>query len=1190
MYLKSIEVNGFKSFANRLVFSFEHGFTGIVGPNGSGKSNVADAVRWVLGEQSAKQLRGSKMEDVIFAGTENRKPLGYAYVALTMDNSDHSLPVEYDEVIIARRVYRSGESEYLLNGNVCRLKDVTSMFFDTGVGKEGYSIIGQGQIDKILSGKPEERRELFDEAAGIVKYKKNKAQTEKSLEVERDNLSRVNDIIGELEGRVGPLKNQSDKAKEYLEHKDRLKKLDINVFLLQTEEIKAKLTELEEKIGIVTNDISENEVNLKKARETYDELEKKKDQYQHLLEDKKEKLGALELNIERANGEINVLKEQIKTANLEDEHIKERLTKIEESLIAKRNEKDSISEEKNALDEKIDAIYDEHADADEELYKVRDKIEELSSRVSTYQSDIVAFINESAELKEKVGRYDAMLEQANLRKVEISKRMLTYKSEEQQAKNTIDRCNQELEANQNEVKQINSDINKNEQILRELSEKNHINQNKKAQAEQEYHRSRSRLENLHNMAERYDGYGHSIKRVMEEKKDNSSIHGVVADIINVNKNYEVAIETALGGSIQNIVVDDSNTAKKLIEILKKEKAGRATFLPLNSINPRGDFKFKEALSDNGVIGLANTLVNTKSEYNRLMEYLLGKILVCDNIDSAIAVSKKYNQSIRIVTLEGELINPGGSMSGGAFKNSSNLLGRKREMEELEERVKSCKELMESTKKKEIELNELKKEHRDLSDSYNEKLNELKLSENTITINMEQAVNRLESLNRSMDNIKNETEEIENQIKEIEAKKQDLYAGSDSNEEEKQSREKAILDLENEIEKLKSKESEQAEYVQGFLMKAKELEQQGEFFRENLKRIKGEEDVLNAEKNELIEKTGMAYTEIENITHKIAEHNGQVEAFVKEKEELTADIEAISKEQKDIQVSHKDFFDEHQSLVKRQSELEKEQYRLETSKEKNETDLQELSDYMWQEYELTYYNAEEFRDEELDDLPKLKKESNQVKNKIKNLGDVNVNAIEEYKEVSERYEFLTNQRDDIVKSEESLLLLLEELDTKMRDQFNEKFVEIQDMFLKVFKEMFGGGKASLSINDDEDVLTAGIQINAQPPGKKLQNMMQLSGGEKALTAIALLFAIQNLKPSPFCLLDEIEAALDDANVDRFAKYIHKLTNHTQFIVITHRRGTMEAADVLYGITMQEKGVSTMVSVDLIDSQLDDDKKQ
>lgn len=1189
MYLKSIEINGFKSFANRIVFQFEHGFTGIVGPNGSGKSNVADAVRWVLGEQSAKQLRGTKMEDVIFAGTENRKPLGFAYVALTMDNSDHSLPVEYDEVIVARRVYRSGESEYLLNGSPCRLKDVQSMFFDTGVGKEGYSIIGQGQIDKILSGKPEERRELFDEAAGIVKYKKNKATTEKALEQERDNLARVNDIIVELERQVGPLKQQSEVAKQYLQYKEELKTLDVNVFLLESDDVNQRMKDVEEKTDIVAGDMEETRSQLEYTKKEYDALERQKEQYATDIATKKSQISELKLSIQKSQGDINVFNEQINTAKMNDAHITSRLTQIEETLIQKQTEKDALYEKKSGFDEQLDTIDERQTEAEEAVEETRNTIAELKERIETYKSDIVAFVSETAELKAKVGRYDAMLENVNLRKVELNQRMLKYRSEEQDQKQFKEDCEAQCRQCGEEVEQLLSDMDKNEQILKELSEKHNVNKSKLAQAEQEYHRSRSKLETLKNMAERYDGYGSSIKRVMEEKKKMPGILGVVADIITVKKDYETAVETALGGSIQNIVTEDDQTAKQLISILKKERAGRATFLPLTSISPRGSFRTPEALKEPGVIGLANTLVETDAKYDKLMEHLLGRIVVVDQIDHAIALAKKYQQSLRIVTIEGESINPGGAMSGGAYRNSSNLLGRRREMEELSERIQDCQKMAEAARKKEVEISNARGEHKEIAEQLNQRLQEYKIQDNTLKLNISQAEQRLDDLQKSIETVLRENKELETQVETITQSKEKLFAGNVKQEEAKNAREEAIRQLETEIEKLTATEETQQAKVNELLLEFQSVEQQGAFLMENIKRIKAEEGVLNQEKEELIEKTGFAYEEIERITHRIAECNRNIESCESQQKQLETALQTMQKEQEEVQQNHRDFFTKHQELTTRQAELDKEQYRLETQKEKLSEQLENLNEYMWAEYELTYYNAMELRNSELTNLPDLKKQSGSLKRKIKDLGDVNVNSIEEYKEVSGRYEFLNGQRNDIVTSEQNLLGILEELDTNMRKQFSEKFAEIQDMFAVVFKEMFGGGKASLILNEGEDILTAGIQINAQPPGKKLQNMMQLSGGEKALTAIALLFAIQNLKPSPFCLLDEIEAALDDSNVDRFARYIHKLTAHTQFIVITHRRGTMTAADVLYGITMQEKGVSTLVSVNLIEEQLEEPAK-
>lgn len=1185
MYLKSIEVNGFKSFANKINFKFNNGITGIVGPNGSGKSNVGDAVRWVLGEQSAKQLRGSKMEDVIFSGTELRKPQGSAYVAITLDNSDHKLPIDFNEVTIARRVYRSGESEYLINGVVSRLKDVNRLFFDTGIGKEGYSIIGQGQIERILSGKPEERRELFDEAAGIVKYKKNKAATEKQLEAERANLARVTDILKELEKQVGPLKEQSETARRYLIFKDELKKLDINAFLLDADNNKEQLKEFEEKLNIVEEDATRLRAEYDQAKDEYDEIEAKLESYNEKIDEAKNDIHEKKLINQKYEGEINLLNQQILSYKQNEDTVNEQYNKVTVELKNHQEELKKLYEVKAELDEKLD-------NADEVLDQATNKYEELKVTISNKENeiesskgDIIEFLNEGGTLKAKVGRYDTMLESLNLRKTQLNQKFLENKSEEE--KFTLERNN--LEQGLNEIDSSIADYNN--QLAKVTSKLEDINRDSlKANEDITSFNNKiislkSKKESLRNLTERYEGYGNSIKRVMEQKTNNPKIVGVVADIISVDKKYETAIETALGGSIQNIVTEDDITAKKMIEFLKQNKYGRATFLPINSIVDRS-YTNNDATKEKGVIGIASTLVNSDNKYSTIINHLLGRIIVVDTIDNAIVISKKYKQSLRIVTLEGELINPGGAMTGGTFKNSSNLLGRKRELEEIDEEIASLKVKVEELSKLVVtyasDKEELKKNKEELYD----KLQQLEIKKNTYMLNFEQANTKLDEIQRIYASISRENNDIASQITDIDNNKKELYDSNKKQEEAVKELEKRISQLEKELITDKSNLEKASENINSLNIDFNTVKQQYDFNMQNISRVRSEENNAKDTLNTLKIKLSAGNEEIQNLSNKIqelkaiSEENFRIIGIKEHK------LTELNQEKTVLNDSHKEFFKKREELSEQINGLDKSAFKLNASIEKISEKSENLTNYMWEEYELTYNMASEFKDDSLTDISALKREISAVKGKIKQLGDVNVNAIEDYKAVSERYEFLKTQHDDITKAEENLLGIIAELDRSMREQFAEKFKEIRIMFSKVFKELFGGGKADLELVDEEDILETGIKINAQPPGKKLQNMMQLSGGEKSLTAIALLFAIQSLKPSPFCLLDEIEAALDDSNVKRFAKYLNKLTKDTQFIVITHRKGTMEAADILYGITMQEKGVSTLVSVNMIENELDD----
>ena len=1190
MYLKSIEVQGFKSFANKIVFDFHNGITGIVGPNGSGKSNVADAVRWVLGEQSAKQLRGAKMEDVIFAGTQNRKPVGFAYVAITLDNSDHALPVEYDEVTVSRRVYRSGESEYKINGHSCRLRDVTEMFYDTGIGKEGYSIIGQGQIDKILSGKPDERRELFDEAAGIVKFKRRKSAAIKKLENERSNLVRVNDILSELEKQVGPLKQQSEKAKEYLNYKTDLKKYDVNAFLLETDRIRKETAELNGRLKIVDDDLEDSKSEYDNTKSEYEAAENQLNDINAQIDENSQTVSALELENQKLQGEINVFTEQIKTFNANKQLHSERLLDIEKDKQNKNNSVKELREQYNNLNTELSEYNDKLAAINDTAKALNAEIEGISGQIDNRQNSIYDNLTEQSTIKAENQKFVTMLEQLEIKKSELTSHIIKGKSDESAQKQVIKSLTAELDNAVGKLEDINNSIEESNtsvtQLKAEIAEKN----SELDKLTQNYHREKSRLESLINITERYDGYGNSIKKIMELKDSNPGILGVIADIVKVEKQYETAIETALGGTIQNIVTDKESTAKELIGYLKQNKLGRATFLPLNAIHARNTLENEACINEKGVIGVASNLVRVSFEYEGLAKYLLGRILVVDNIDNALLIAKKYKYTLRIVTLEGEQLNPGGSMTGGAFRNSSNLLGRRREIEELKQSVSNTNKQITQEKAAVADLRNQVAKYREALDSYNKLLRETHIRKNTIDVNLKQADLKLSEIIASYGDDIKEQASIDSEILTISESRNQVSGNLNLLDNQNEAARKEIENLGKTLEAKKSEEAAVALKIENLKISHSSIEQKASFINENIERLCKELDNLEEEKTSIQEKIGETkelvsakQADIELVKNSIEQSERKITAIGEKLEDLRA---AKGK----VNASHKEFFKKREELNEKIILLEKDSMRLHNQYDRLEESYDSLVDYMWNEYELTYSYALELKSDELNNINDIRKQINILKAAIKKLGDVNVNAIEEYKSVSERYEFMKTQHDDMIEAEESLMKVIEELDEGMRAQFTAKFEEIKVEFDKVFKELFGGGRGTIELVEGEDILEAGILIISQPPGKKLQNMMQLSGGEKALTAIALLFAIQNLKPSPFCLLDEIEAALDDSNVGRYANYLHKLTKHPQFIVITHRRGKMSAADRLYGITMQEKGVSTLVSVDLIENDLNDRKKE
>ncbi len=1183
MYLKSIEIHGFKSFANKIKFDFHNGITGIVGPNGSGKSNVADAVRWVLGEQRIKQLRGGSMQDVIFSGTELRKPLGYAYVAITLDNSDHSLAIDYDEVTVSRRLYRSGESEYMINGSSCRLKDVNELFMDTGIGKEGYSIIGQGQIDQILSSKPEDRRNLFDEAAGIVKFKSRKETAIKKLEEEKINLTRLSDILSELEKQVGPLEKQSEVAKEYLKYKERLKTLDVNMFLIENKNQKLQFEEAEKNLCIAETSLAEAKESYEKTKEEYEDIQKQLEILDQEIDEARAKITDSSVKREKLEGQIGILNEKIKAASANDAHFKQRMKDEQAKIADKNKEKEGYLAEKAKIDEEAEALSSDRNEARKELDKVLTQISNINEEIEQCKSTIIETLNTRATIKSKLSSLETMKEQVNIRKAELTGKLVRARSDESKQEEIIKNLRDEFDRITAEISEMNKKQKSTEQEIVSIREGMGKKDAELRNTQGLYQQEKSRLEALANLTERYEGYGGSVKKVMERKDDTKGIIGVVADIIKTQPKYETAIEVALGGNIQNIVTDNEETAKKMIRYLKDTKAGRATFLPLTSLDNPPELKAKEALDEPGVLGMADELVDTDPKYKSVAKAMLGRIVAVDNIDNAVKIARKFNYTVRMVTLEGELLVPGGAISGGAFKNNSNLLGRRREMEELEGNVKKYKERIDEIQK-EIEDDKARRnELRTLAEELRTSLQDKFIAQNTARLNVENEEKRQEEQKGSLTDLKAENEEIESKIAEIAEQKEEAMSQlSESENTEKECTEK-VSKYQNELEGLHEIEEKENENVAKWDIQYEKIAQRQEFQQVNIDRVTEEIESEEKALEEIMESLHSNEEALNQSKSDIEEIRLTIEASTNVQDETNKELEEKKQKKNDLTVAQKEFFGKTEELNTQMSSLDKEVTRLSSKKEKCQEAIESQINYMWNEYEITLSDAAELRDEEMSDVPAMKKEIFSLKDSIRKLGDVNVNAIEDYKNLMERYTFMKTQHDDLIEAEEQLKGIIKDLDESMRKQFVEQFHRINTEFDKVFKEMFGGGKGTLELNEDEDVLEAGIRINAQPPGKKLVNMMQMSGGEKALTAIALLFAIQNLKPSPFCLLDEIEAALDENNVVRFAKYLHKLSS-TQFIVITHRRGTMESADRLYGITMQEKGVSTLVSVNLIDKEL------
>jgi chromosome segregation protein len=1184
LFLKKIEIRGFKSFADKVEFELEKGITGVVGPNGSGKSNISDAVRWVLGEQSAKSLRGSKMEDVIFAGTHLRKPLGFAEVSIIIDNTDGMLPVDYTEVIITRRMYRSGESEYYINKTSCRMKDITELFMDTGVGRDGYSIISQGRVEEIINAKPEDRREIFEEAAGITKYKTRKIESEKKLYNTEQNILRINDIVNELGNQIDPLYEESIKAKKYLSLKERLKVLEINTFIRNIDSLKDKLSDLDELYRQLKEELEANSKSNEEIEENYNKLKQDISNIDGNIESIQAKIYTTENEMEKSVGEINVINEKI---NNLDKNIKRINEEIEENENHLKKLKATILENKKVIDDnntELDKLKLDLNQKNTEFENISGSISQKDAHVEDLKTEVIEILNSIAERKSAINGY-------NTYKSGIEKRREQIKREKLQNKEKANELNLEtanIEKEVEEQKKIcGSNIKKIEALenaktglieSKESNEKAIFKLNGKMQTKSGLYKV------LRNMENEFEGYNRSVREIMKQKgrSDNFSkgICGVVADIISVDEKYETAIEVALGGALQNIVTEDEFAAKKCIEYLKTNRFGRATFLPLTTISPRNySANIKRVINKKGYIDLANNLVHYDNKYINIVSSLLGRVIVVDNIDNGMIIAKEINYSYKIVTTDGDIINPGGAFTGGSInEKTGRILSRKREIDELLIDIKGLKESINEyeAKNKDIEK-ELDSVKLRLTTSFEERhTSDLKLS--SLEGSMSSYKKDIERMSLEEKSLIKEIEQLEEEYKEANIKlEQEISllanledkSGKVSKEaEEEQLKIKDISDkrdaLSDEITSLRVKITEHKHNI-------KEFENRNIEVNKNILEL----DELNCKKDNekktsIIEKEKL-HVNINNINEsdillkqKNVSSKSKLEDLFIEKKKNSMLLEEIEKRKKE-------YGEAYQNL---QSEVHK----LEMQKARIDMEIENMQNKIWDEYELSYASAIKYRIE-VNSMSQASKEINNIKSNIKELGIINVNAIEEYEKVKERFEFLTTQKNDLEEAKESLNKVILEMTEKMETQFSKNFEIINQNFNEVFAELFGGGKANLILCDDDDVLSSGIEIIAEPPGKKLQYLTLLSGGEKALTAIALLFAILRMKPSPFCILDEIEAALDDVNVARFANFLRELSKETQFIVVTHRKGTMEVADALYGVTMEEKGVSKLVSAKL-----------
>jgi chromosome segregation protein len=1181
MYLKRLEMYGFKSFADKTVLDFMPGITAVIGPNGSGKSNISDCIRWVLGEQSLKSLRGAKSEDIIFAGTQNRKSLGFAEASLVIDNSDQKLPIEYNEVIVTRRIYRSGESGYFINKTPCRLKDVLELFMDTGIGKDGYSIIGQGKIDEILSNKSEDRRHIFEEAAGIVKYRTRKADSEKKLEQTKLNLLRINDIITEIEGNIGPLKTQSEKAKKYLNLRDELKNIEVGLFLYNIDNYKKQIDEIIENIDILeTQKVKEeegsNSIQLEKEniKELVDKLieeieitqnlgfegNQRKEQLNSEIGISEERLSNNKENFERYAGEIEELENRNK--ELEEEK-NQKLEKKNNLFVNKEKFETELKEKQEELEKYSKTLSDKELEIESKKQIVQKNIDdkyEIVATINTEKANFENFKKQENNLKNEIQETISELDSSRANKEEFSKNFYN-----------IEKSRKELSNDLNEIK---SETEKSTEKLKDYD--NRINT-----YQSEYRIKESRHKFLVETEREKEGYSRSVKLLVEAMEKNSAlskgVHGVLANLISVDKEYETAIEMTLGATIQNIVTNSEEEAKRLVNYLRENNLGRASFLPITSVKGQ-KVTGVNSKGISGVIGVASDLVKTDKKYEGIILNLLGRTVIVDNIDSAVSLAKQNSYKFKIVTLKGDVINPSGAISGGSVASKTvSILGRGKEIKALEKELEQIKEKIEKLEKEKqnyensisevlAKFEQKQKEAQELEIVYateKQKIDNLDLEILKLDAKLAKLRNDLETVKKEQEENSKKQEEYNSKIQIMEAENLELNKIIEEFTNLNKDNQKYIDDLNFDITNLK--------------ISVSSFDESEGSINEMMERI--DQDITNnntsiSNKKELREKIVKDNEELEN---KIVEAKQKIIDLEKEILGSTDKVQKL-KQERTLK---------NEKLVKIEEEIEKQNSKIEDiknhiskldlKKSKVELELNQIIDKMWEEYELTPNTVKDV--EKIQNPSEVQKKVNGIRAEIRDLGSINVDSIKEYQELKERYDFMSEQRLDLEDSSNKLKKVIDEMTETMKKQFAEQFKIINKNFGEVFTELFGGGKAELILEDKDNILDCGIEIAVQPPGKKLQNMMLLSGGERAFTAIALLFAILKMNPAPFCVLDEIEAALDDVNVYRYAEYLRKFSTGSQFLVITHRKGTMEAADTVYGITMEEKGISKLLSMKL-----------
>ena len=1184
MFLKKIDIKGFKSFAQKTTISFESPLTAIVGPNGSGKSNIVDAVRWVLGEQSAKTLRGSRMSDIIFAGSEDKKALNKASVTLYLNNKNRVLDIDKDEVKIGRKVNNEGESDYLLNGSVCRLKDIKDLILDTGLGNDTYSIIGQGKIDSIINSRPEKLRELFEEAAGISKHKARKEEAERRLDKTNKNLNRVQDLISELEKQVKSLKKSAEKAKKYKRIYSELKEIETTYLMNRWNEYEEKLNKnLKEKKDIEKK-IERKEKEKNKISETVQNKREIVDELQNDYEVKREKFHKMQAKIEEINNNLKILAERKKNLKREKNNQQNRLENLNQEVTDLENKKSKIknklkkaendyNEIKKEVEEQKD-LFNERKDIVENK---KEKINKLRNNLLDENGELRDLDRKNEKLKEKISSTQKNIAEMKDEKKTVNKELNEVNEKITNLKAKKDKFLNKLEKKNNLIEKLNKEKDQISKKLDNLTENYNDKKN-------EISSKNSKLEFLEDMEENYNGYYQGVKNILKEENKFKGIKGVVADLIDTNKKYEKAIETALGAKLQNIIVKNDEVAKKCIKYLKQSKKGRATFLPLNMIKGYKYTLDKEIRKMPGFLGLGSELISYESEFENVMDNLLGRIIIADNMDNAVEISKRMNSKLKIVTLSGNTIFPGGAMSGGSSSNKkNNLLGRSRKIEKFKNKVNKLKEELDEISQKGIDFknkyNNIKEKIETERNNYHDlelKLNDIKSDLTSKQENQIKLENQKENLNKKIKKSQKNIVELNKEKKDTEDK---LQLINDGNFEKKDL-------IKNEEEKLKKEESKLEEVRNNLTDKKVSLAE----MKQNKEAINNEKNELNNRIEKTINKKSESRDRINEIENKLNDLKNKKKNLEKSNIDFNKKADKLETKHKNLE---KELKDERELLKTHEEKLEKTQEVLSDSKDrfhklelkitKLNNKLDRIRERLEEEYNISIkdkldYNLNSKK------LKDAKEKIAELKRSLKKLEPVNLGAVEEYEELNERLEYLREQSEDLRKAKESIIEVITDIEETMGELFHNTFFEVKERFENIFQKLFGGGFAELSLVDENDLLNTGVEINAQPPGKKLKKLSLLSGGERALTAIALVFSFLQVNPSPFYILDEIDAPLDDANVARFANYLQEYSNIAQFILVTHSKQMMTEVDTIYGVTMEESGVSKLISLRLNEEEV------